>query len=311
MSKIWIKLYTEALHDRKMRKLSRFDKSVFYDLLLLAGQEDIDGALPPIDDIALELDLNVSEAQKSVATLKSAGLLSDDNGTLYVTSFKTRQESNLTSAEKVARFRSNHKADNKKVTDVTESGYMCNGDVTEQGYMRNPDVTQGRYTSNGNVTKSGYNGNHDVTKAGYKSEKNVTSELDIDIEKDIKGVTNVTPYGGGASAAPIDWHRAFGAEADRAKAFSDASGIIPINKEYGRWQNDLRDFTKAGISIPQMVEAIRKIRREGKYPIKAPGTVLTEARNIAAKPQPQSIDDFPDAYTAMKTLAEHPEIIDL
>ena len=76
--KTWIKLYTEALHDRKMRKMSRFDKSVFYDLLLLSGQEDNGGMLPNIEDIALELDLKLSEAQKSINTLIKVGVITKD-----------------------------------------------------------------------------------------------------------------------------------------------------------------------------------------------------------------------------------------
>ena len=88
MTKVWIKLYTEALHDRKMRKLNRFDKSVFYDLLLLAGQEDADGYLPNLDDIAFELDLSDDEAEKSVTNLIKVGLLSkDDNGDIRIDKF--------------------------------------------------------------------------------------------------------------------------------------------------------------------------------------------------------------------------------
>jgi len=67
-----------------------------------------------------------------------------------------------------------------------------------------------------------------------------------------------------------------------AEAFYKIAGVQPVGKEFGRWQNDLKDFEEAGITIPQMEAAVRKIRKEKKYPIKSPGTVFTEARNIAA-----------------------------
>ena len=133
MAKIWIKLYTEALHDRKMRKLSRFDKSVFYDLLLLAGQEDNNGYLPELEDIALELDLKVTEAEKSVTALLKAGLLTeDDSGNLIVTNYQQRQNSNLTGAEKVARHRERLQKNNQCNPDVTETGYIEVTSVTEE-----------------------------------------------------------------------------------------------------------------------------------------------------------------------------------
>ena len=137
----WIKLYIEALHDRKLRKLSRFDKSVFYDLLLLAGQDGKGGQLPSIEDIALELDLKVTEAKKSLEHLIQMGLIEVINDNLTIHNFQKRQESNLTGAERVARYRSN-KRDN---ADVTDERYTCNADD-------NADVTQERYNGNENVT---------------------------------------------------------------------------------------------------------------------------------------------------------------
>ena len=67
-----------------------------------------------------------------------------------------------------------------------------------------------------------------------------------------------------------------------AQAFYRASGICPVGKEFGRWQNDLKNFEEAGISIDIMEAAVKKVRKDGKYPIKSPGTVFTEARNFAA-----------------------------
>lgn len=124
----WIKLYIEALHDRKLRKLSRFDKSVFYDLLLLAGQDGKNGQLPDVEDIALELDLKVTEAKKSLEHLIQMGLVEVINDNLTVHNFKKRQESNLTGYEKVKRYRESHK-------EVINDNPNDNPMITEEGYQ--------------------------------------------------------------------------------------------------------------------------------------------------------------------------------
>ena len=124
----WIKLYIEALHDRKLRKLSRFDKSVFYDLLLLAGQDGKNGQLPDVEDIALELDLKVTEAKKSLEHLMQMGLVEVINDNLTVNNFKKRQESNLAGYEKVKRYRESHK-------EVINDNSNDNAMITKEGYQ--------------------------------------------------------------------------------------------------------------------------------------------------------------------------------
>ena len=90
-----------------------------------------------------------------------------------------------------------------------------------------------------------------------------------------------------------------------AHAFHMATGITPVRSEYGRWQNDLKDFAEAGITIQHMQAAVSKIRAEGRITIGAPGSVFKTARDIAAgarssqslrnpqyqKPQNQSWDE--------------------
>ena len=147
--KQWVKLYTEALHDRKLRKLSERDQLVFFKLVLLAGQEDKNGDLPCCEDIALELYMKEADVKKSVSNLISIGLLSEsDNGNLYVTKFVARQETNLTGAERTARCRHNK----RDIEDVTNERYNSNADVTEQRYTCNAEVTDERYECNEKVT---------------------------------------------------------------------------------------------------------------------------------------------------------------
>lgn len=288
--KTWVKFYTEALHDRKMRKLNRVDKSVFYDLLLLAGQEDADGVLPPMEDIALELDMKVTECNRSVTRLVAVGLLTEGhNGDLTVTNFKERQETNLTGAEKTQRYRERLQEGHKKVTKVTEQSHTCDLNVTDEGHTCDPDVTEQSHTCDENVTPE-----EELRIKKKEEEEEDINNIALNINNSlVKNKHNAakaaarekTPKTKVSQDQPEFWQRAFGPEAERAQAFSAASGIVPIGTEFGRWQKDLRAFTEAGISIEQMTRAVKKVRQDGKYPIKAPGTVLTEARNLAAAPQ--------------------------
>lgn len=131
-------MYPEMLHDRKIRKLNEHEQLFFMKLLLLAGQEDQEGVLPDVEDIALDLYTKESDVTKTCNKLITSGLLSEtEDGHMCVTNFKKRQDTNLTGAEKVARYRErqrvtkeNNQSEEKKVTHVTASGYTCNEKVT-------------------------------------------------------------------------------------------------------------------------------------------------------------------------------------
>ena len=103
--KSWIKFYTEALHDRKMRRLDRFDKSVYYDLLLLAGYDDKGGYLPSLEDIALELNLKKSVAKKSIDKLLKVGLLIENKNSLFVISVCESDPQNLRNSKEYSDWR--------------------------------------------------------------------------------------------------------------------------------------------------------------------------------------------------------------
>ncbi len=267
MSKAWIKLYTEALHDRKMRKLNRVDKSIFYDLLLLAGQEDASGILPDIEDIALELDLKVTEATEAVTRLIKAGVISkNDNGDLYVTNYIKRQDSNLTGAEKTKRYR-----------ERLQKGDECDFNVTEQGH-----------TCDLNVTEEGHNSDQTVTEQGHTCNEKVTVEEELRIKKKEEDKELIKLHCADAQKSertgPDDlsfWQKTFGPRAGMAHAFHLASGITPVKSEFGRWQNDLKDLNEAGITIPLLQAAVSQMKAEN-LTIKAPGSVLAIARKIAA-----------------------------
>ncbi len=280
----WIKFYTEALHDRKMRRLDRFDKSVYYDLLLLAGFEDKDGYLPCIDDIAFELDLTVKQAKKSIQKLLEIGVISrDDNGNLYVTMFTQRQETSSDGYERVKRYR--NKKRNAMITDdnvINDNGMITDDNVINDTQMitaeeeveveEEVDKEVEEEKKNTNVAKATLSCalSNSQNETLQKPEKKKTKS-----EKPIK--EKLTP----------DQHEywQFAKEnAEMAEAFYKATKIAPSGKEFGRWVNDLRELAEAGITVEDMQKGVDYMHGQG-ITIGAPGSVLKTARWLKVNPQ--------------------------
>ena len=142
MAKYWVKMYTEILHDRKIRKLTDKSKLIYLQLILLAGQEDKDGMLPSVDDISVELDTTVNKVVKSLDELMSAGLIiSDSEGNLFVHKFEQRQKEN----GKKSREEINHdyyvRSKEKKLQNSSEnSTEIC--EKTEEKNPKNSEIFQ-------------------------------------------------------------------------------------------------------------------------------------------------------------------------
>ena len=289
MANSWMKLYHETLNDPKMGTMSDHLYRRTIELFLLAGQEDRNGLLPSLPQIAWALRTTTKDVTSVLHELTEIGIISETPEGYNVTHFVERQNSNLSGAERVAKLREkrsesyNCNADNvTPVTqDVTEmkrsESYNCTENVTpDKEEDKDKDKEEDSILNNLNIKNSMVVKQHNAAKAAAR-EKPAKQKLSPD--------------------QPEFWNRAFGPEADRAQAFSEASGIVPISGEFGRWQKDLRAFTEAGISTEQMIRAVEKVRKDGKYPIKAPGTVFTEARNLtASNPAGKSFADIAAEY---------------
>ena len=105
-SKYWIKLYHEIIDDPKMARLSDRHYRRLIELFLLAGEEDDDGRLPPIEDIAWKLRLDIDELTSDLYDLEKLQFIyKDDDGEFWsVTNFAKRQAP-VSSTNRVQRFR--------------------------------------------------------------------------------------------------------------------------------------------------------------------------------------------------------------
>ena len=285
MANSWLKLYHETLNDPKMGTMTDHLYRRTIEIFLLAGQEGRNGLLPPLTQIAWALRTTVNDVTLCIQELCELGIITKlPEGSMIVTHFAERQDTNLSDAERSQRRRDKIKA-SRELSDERHADSV----TTDTQNVTQSDTTASRALSNGVSKNDTLDKDKEKDKDKDKEEELINNAAKAAV-REKTGRQKLTPD------QKEYWLQGFGPEAERAEAFSRASGIVPISGEFGRWQKDLRAFTEAGISIDQMIRAIRKVQKDGRYPIKAPGTVLTEARNLAVK-QPaagkkNSFDEF-------------------
>lgn len=125
----WIKLYTEILMDPKMGRLTDRQHRTCINLFLLAGQQENDGLVGPLADIAWQLHLSEQDLADDMTALADVGIVQEQGGEWYVRQFTQRQERPPSDSpdavtDRVQRFRA------RKATDVTPMKRECNEGVT-------------------------------------------------------------------------------------------------------------------------------------------------------------------------------------
>lgn len=88
----WIKLYIEILDDPKMGRLTAEQWRLTIELFLLAGEQNKNGKLPSLADIAWRLRIDENSLLQTMSELEQVGILSRDGDTWVVTNFARRQD---------------------------------------------------------------------------------------------------------------------------------------------------------------------------------------------------------------------------
>ena len=126
-TRFWVKLYIEILDDPKMGRLSNHLWRRAVEFILLAGKQDGDGALPPVEEMAWTLRLSADKVLEDLHGLAEVGVVHEaEPGAWFVTNFKERQTSE--SYDRVKRYRERY------------SNAQCNG-------QSNGEVAAGPSTS--------------------------------------------------------------------------------------------------------------------------------------------------------------------
>jgi len=102
MKRQWIKLYLEIMDDAKMGRLSDHLWRRTVEFFLLAGENDKDGLLPPVDDMAWRLRTSADDLTMDLNAMRGVVVEPTPEG-WFVTKFKDRQYSE--SYERVKRYR--------------------------------------------------------------------------------------------------------------------------------------------------------------------------------------------------------------
>lgn len=100
----WIKFYCEVLDDPKMATLPDRLWRRFYELCLLAGKQNKDGLVPPVNQIAWSLRVEESQLTDDLNELVKLGLIAATHDGYLVVNFAKRQEK-MSNTERQAKFR--------------------------------------------------------------------------------------------------------------------------------------------------------------------------------------------------------------
>jgi len=102
----WIKLYIEILDDPKMGRLTAEQWRLAIELFLLAGEQNKNGILPSLPDMAWRLRIDENELLQTMSELEQVGILSQDGDAWIVTNFARRQDK-ISDAERSKAWRRN------------------------------------------------------------------------------------------------------------------------------------------------------------------------------------------------------------
>ena len=170
---LWIKLYTEILHDPKMAKLDDHLWRRAIEIFLLAGENSMDGVLPSIEDMAWVMR---TDEETLVGELKQLGKkigveFDEEKGEWLVCNFTKRQAA-LSSTERMRKLRGS----NELITNKPSQ------------YRNNPsdeNVTFG-------VTKTSqerHNGSDESVTEENRIDKNRIDKNRVEVEQNTKPAT--------------------------------------------------------------------------------------------------------------------------
>lgn len=122
----WLRINEDCIHNPKILKLPEALRWQWVALLCVASQND--GALPPIDDVALCLRVTEAKAAEFITKLVKARLIDRDGEVFVPHNWKKRQfktdGSDPTNAQRQKRYRDRQRNDSNGVTDNGSNDVM-------------------------------------------------------------------------------------------------------------------------------------------------------------------------------------------
>ena len=300
----WMKMYYDTLENPEIGMLPEHARLRYYEMLLLAAKNSPDGVLPSKEKTAWSLRTTVDDIQTMIETFLDLGILKpNEMGEFYFAEFRERQETNLTDAEKMRRYRS-------KKAEVTDDSDL---EITES----NKAVTSVKkmLPQNKNKIKNKKKIKKEILSTFNENEFPKSEIFEIEPLAALQPRNaNETPHHDSLEkASPKKEDRpklspkqdqfwdTFQENKENAFAFYQSSGISPTNSEFGRWIKDLRVFNKAAINAEQISQAVTQMKNDG-LTISSPGSVYKVARSIQAGITPHA--KAPRAYEPEKSFEQ-------
>ena len=134
----WIKLYHEILTDPKMGRLPDNLWRRVIECFLMAGEENNDGHLPPVEDMAWQLRMDGGQLESELEQLALHGILERNGEGWYVTHFAERQAA-VPNAERQSNFRDRRRREQYYGTE-TEPSPPSNEPVTNRVVDTDTDI---------------------------------------------------------------------------------------------------------------------------------------------------------------------------
>lgn len=127
----WLRLYTDIINDRKIRRLPISYKWIWIIMLCLAKESPEEGKLLLSENIPVNLEdisdyaqLEIEEIKKAIEMFKKLNMVHEDGDVYIITNWNKRQYVSDNSTERVRRYRErikNNETDMKRFRNVSET----------------------------------------------------------------------------------------------------------------------------------------------------------------------------------------------
>lgn len=215
----WIKLYIEILDDPKMGRLTAEQWRLAIELFLLAGEQNKNGILPSLPDMAWRLRIDENELLQTMSELEQVGILSQDGDAWIVTNFARRQDK-ISDAERSKAWR--ERAHKKQYYGSDDNEAEPQGATDDSDKCRDDDTKAQRNCNENDTTRI------------------IDTDIDIDTETDTETDKELTT----AAAVVNEMPEKISDFAEIAKVYQAEIGIItPFVREdmedaMGRYPRD-------------------------------------------------------------------------
>lgn len=299
----WVKLYTELLDDPKLGKLPDLAKLRFIQMLLIAGECDMNGCLmngdQPLtaDEIAWRLRIDGKTFADELATLLAAGLVEQCDGAYCIKNFAKRQ--GRPQSARQAKWRDAQKAKREKTktdppTDQQEDKKPVIDDQvsTQENVIDDTTMTRRPREEESRKEIAALAANVSISNSTKPEAENPITRTDDMAQQDNSHALFFIPQRTPAENMVRSWQLPTHLE-DLSLEFVRTTGVTPKGgdkrSDKGLYAADAKDWINAGYTAQDFQEAYQ--RCNGKFPITHLGALFRDVQENKRHAQPKADDD--------------------